>query len=197
MKWVGLTGGIASGKSTVSKILRDLGYPVIDADILARQAVARGSQGYRDVINHFGPGVIGPDGEINRSALGAIVFSDEVKRRALEAIVHPKVQELQNKQRRELEQSGQALAFYDVPLLFEKNLQDHFDATVLIYAPEALQRQRIEKRDGLDDASIDQRLGTQWPIDDKLEKANYVIKNEGSLADLKTAIKKLVNDLMS
>ncbi len=195
MKWIGLTGGIATGKSTVSAILRDLGRSVIDADVLARDVVRPGSPGLGEIIKTFGGNVLTPNGELDRKKLGEIVFSDEHKREQLEAILHPLIEEKRAEARRALERQGCELAFYDVPLLFEKNLQDEFDATVLVYAHRDLQAKRLRERSGMSDDEISRRLGAQLPIDEKLPRATHVLRNEGSLADLRQQVKALVAKL--
>jgi dephospho-CoA kinase len=195
MKWIGLTGGIGTGKSTVAKILRDMGLPVVDADQLARQSTAVGSPGLKRVAAEFGAGVLDSSGELDRSALGAIVFSDPKKREDLEGILHPIIQELRAKARRELEQAGCEMAFYDVPLLFEKNLEDEFDSTVLVYANPEEQVRRVVERDGLSLSDAEARLRAQLPIDEKVKRADFVIFNRGSLSDLKANVVAVVAEL--
>jgi dephospho-CoA kinase len=195
MKWIGLTGGIASGKSTVAKILRDLGLPVVDADYLARLVTVPGSEGLLAVTKEFGSEILNEKGELDRSKLGQIVFSDEAKRLRLEKILHPLIQEQRAVERRALEKQGCELAFYDVPLLFEKNLESEFDATVLVYAPEELQRARLRERDNLSDTQIEGRLQAQLPIDAKLKRASYVIFNKQSISDLKLNVQTVLKEL--
>lgn len=197
MKWVGLTGGIASGKSTVAKILRDLSLPVVDADHLAREVMKPGTKGYSKVLGHFGQEILKPDKEINRAQLGGIIFADSSKRELLESLLHPLIQELRAQERRALEQRGCELAFYDVPLLFEKNMESEFDATVLVYARPDEQRARLKSRDQFSDEQIESRLSAQLPIDDKLKRASYVILNHGSITDLKMNIQVVVRELLA
>ena len=195
MKWIGLTGGIGSGKSTVAKMLRELGEPVIDADDLAHEVMACGGTAYSDIVKLFGKGILNSAHEIDRKKLGNMVFSDKNLLKNLESIVHPRVRELSQKRRRELESRGFARAFYDVPLLFEKNLQNQFDTSVLVYCSESLQKQRIRERNGLNDEEIDRRLSAQIPIDEKRQRADFVIDNSGSLADLKSEVRKILSQL--
>jgi dephospho-CoA kinase len=197
MRWIGLTGGIATGKSTVSKILRDLGLPVVDADVLARVAVQAGSEGLKKIVSHFGNDILTEQGELNRQKLGEIIFRNEEKRLLLENILHPTIQELRAKERRNLEQQGCEIAFYDVPLLFEKNLSSEFDATVLVYSKESEQRSRLKERDGLTDEQIEMRLKSQMPIDEKLKKANFVIFNHSGISDLKLNVQTVINDILT
>jgi dephospho-CoA kinase len=195
MKWIGLTGGIATGKSTVAKILRDQGLPVLDADSLAREVVTQGSKGLAEVAAAFGPSVVSQDGNLDRGALGKLIFADPDQRLKLESILHPLIQEQKNGERLRLENEGCRMAFYDVPLLFEKGLAGDFDATVLVYASVDDQRARLRERDGLDDAAIDLRLAAQMPIDDKIKLADYVIINRSGLAELKAAVHSVLVEL--
>jgi dephospho-CoA kinase len=197
MKWIGLTGGIATGKSTVSKILRDIGIAVIDADILAREVTKPGSKAIEEIKQAFGSEMVGADGNLDRSRLGRVVFKDQEKLKKLETILHPKIQELRSRERLKLEQAGHALAFYDVPLLFEKNMQSEFDAVLLVYAPPEDQRRRLQERDNLSDAEIELRMKAQIPIDEKVKMAQYVILNNGSVADLKLNVQSILKDLVA
>lgn len=195
MKWIGLTGGIATGKSTVSKILRDLGLPVIDADFLAREVIEVGSIGFGRVVKEFGSEVLNDKGEIDRVKLGEIVFNNSKKREALENIIHPLIHEMRSSERLKLEQQNFDLAFYDVPLLFEKKLEGEFDAIVLVYCSEKLQRSRMQDRNNLNEEQISSRLKSQLSIDDKLKKSQFVIINQGSLSDLKLNVLSIVDEL--
>ncbi len=197
MKWIGLTGGIATGKSTVAKILRDQGLPVIDADSLAREVVAPGSAGLAAVVAAFGPGVLTSDKSLDRSALGKIIFSDPDQRLKLEAILHPLIQERKLSERRRLENEGARIAFYDIPLLFEKDLESDFDATVLVYCTLDEQRARLRERDSLDDVGIAARIASQLPIDDKMKRANFVIINRAGLAELKASVQSVLQELLA
>lgn len=195
MKWIGLTGGIASGKSTVSSILRELGFPVIDADQLARIAVAPGTPGLKAIVDRFGSEILTETGELDRKRLAKIVFANEEERRNLENILHPRIQELRAEERRRLEPLPISMAFYDVPLLFEKNMEDEFDSTVLVYCPPEEQIRRLKLRDHLSEDQARARLDSQWPIDEKIKRAKYVIFNQNSLADLKSNVMSVVHDL--
>ena len=192
MKWIGLTGGIATGKSTVAAILRDLGRPVVDADVLAREVVRLGSPGLSAIIKAFGQGVLTSTGELDRRKLGQIVFSDFDKRERLESILHPLIQAKRAEERRALERQGCELAFYDVPLLFEKNMEGEFDSTILVYSTRELQEKRLRENVKLSDGEIVRRLEAQLPIDQKLKRATHVIRNESSIAELRRQVKELV-----
>ena len=196
LKWIGLTGGIATGKSTFSKILRDLGWPVVDADTLARKVVAKGSPGLKSIVAKFGEDVLNTQGELDRKSVGKLIFEDQEKRLLLESILHPLIQVERNKEKRKLEETQVEIAFYDVPLLFEKEMKDEFDATVLVYAKPEKQKERLRLRDNLSDVDIDRRLNSQMPIDKKMKLADYVVFNEGSEFDLKSNALTVVSQLL-
>ncbi len=195
MKWVGLTGGIATGKSAVAKILRDFGRPVVDADILAREVTLVGTSGHSAVVKEFGEAVLLPNGELHRKKLAEAIFSDAKKRLRLEQILHPLIQEGRAKERLNLERQGCELAFYDVPLLFEKNLQGEFDAVVLVYASPAEQKRRLMERNQLDARQASERLAAQMSIEEKVNLAQYVILNTGSISDLKLNVQTVLKEL--
>ncbi len=196
MLWIGLTGGIATGKSSVAKILREMGYPVVDADELAREVVRPGSPGLKAVVQTFGPEILETSGTLNRQALGQIIFADEAKREKLEEILHPLIQDLRSREKLKLEQSDVVLAFYDVPLLFEKKMGAEFDYTVLVYASAKFQRSRIAERNKLSEPEISRRLTAQIPIEEKVKMANYVIFNEAGPAELRGNVQAVVTDLL-
>ncbi|MCC7073971.1 MAG: dephospho-CoA kinase [Deltaproteobacteria bacterium] len=184
MKLIGLTGGIASGKSAVARMLRAAGVPVIDADLLAKEAVAPGTTTFGAVVARFGGGVLAPDGGLDRKALGALVFSDAAARADLNAIVHPAVAALAAERLDALRAQGAPLAVYEVPLLFESGLERVMGATLLVAAPEDLQVQRMATRDGLDEAAARARIAAQLPLEEKRKRATAVIDNDGTLEQL-------------
>ncbi|MCB0391078.1 MAG: dephospho-CoA kinase [Bdellovibrionales bacterium] len=196
MIWIGLTGGIATGKSTVSNLLREMGYPVVDADALAHKSLEKDSECYKQVVKIFGSSILDENLQIDRKKLGKIVFSNKVDLTKLENIIHPYVQKMALEIRREYESTGHKLAFYDVPLLFEKELQGNFDKTMLVYAPIDLQKERIINRDKLTDQDVDLRIAAQIPIDDKKTMADIIIENTGSLADLKQELNKKLKEFL-
>ncbi len=195
MKWIGLTGNMGSGKSAVGEILKNFGYPVVSADLLAREAVKRQGPAWQKLVDCFGEGILSPDGEIDRRALGDTVFSNPKKLKDLEAIVHPRVRELSRDRRQSLESQGHRLAFYDVPLLFEKGLEGEFDFIVLVVSPEAQQIERLRLRDGLTEAQIRSRWSAQWPAEKKTDKVGFVIKNDGDFNYLEAQVRELVRQL--
>jgi len=197
MLWVGLTGGIASGKSTATQIIRQLGYSVIDADQLAREVVAVGSPGLQSLVKKFGSGILRPDQSLDRKAFAKMVFNDLSALKATEAIIHPlvKMQVLLNRKR--LETEGKKICFYDVPLLFEKRMQSEFDHTILIASDLAVQKLRLKERNGFTDQEIEARLKNQMPLIEKEMLADFVITNNGSMEDLKQKILNLCQQLLS
>lgn len=192
MKWIGLTGGIASGKSTVSKMFGQAGVPVIDADLIARTVVAANSAGLKSVVEAFGVGVLLPEGSLDRKLLGQKVFGKPRELLKLESIIHPLVQAEVIHQRAAAEKAGAAMAVYDVPLLYEKNLVDQFDAVVLVWTDLATQKKRLALRDGLSNEEIENRLGSQIPLDQKKLRADFVIENN---SDFETLEKNFLNVL--
>jgi dephospho-CoA kinase len=185
MKLLGLTGGIASGKSTVGRMIAAAGVPVIDADLLAREAVAPGSPGLAAIVERFGAAVVTAQGELDRRKVGALVFADEVARRALNAIVHPEVARLAAERLEALRVAGaHGWCVYEVPLLFENGLEAAMDATLLVAVPDDVQLRRLMQRDGLDENAARARVRAQMPQDEKRRRASVVIDNDGSLDDL-------------
>ena len=181
VKVVGLTGGIGSGKSTVAGMFRALGATLIDADRLARAAVEAGEPAFEAIVARFGPGIVGPDGRLDRRALGRRVFQDEAERRALNAIVHPEVRRRTLEALAAAREAGVKLVIHDVPLLFENGLDRTVDATVVVHVSPETQRARIRARDPLDDDEIEARIAAQIPLDEKADRADHVIDNEGPL----------------
>ena len=195
MRIVGLTGGIATGKSTFAEALRARGAPVIDADVLAREVVAPGSPALAEIARTFGPGVLGPDDALDRKRLGALVFADPEARHRLEAITHPAIRQLMLAETARLAEAGHPLAFYDAPLLYEVGIDAVVDAVVVVYAPEQAQRARLAARDWASAAEAEARLAAQWPIDEKAARADFVVDNTGGTGDLGSKAERLLADL--
>lgn len=180
----GLTGGIASGKTTVAKRFEELGIPVIYADELAREVVKKGTVGLDEIVKAFGGGVLDDRGELDRKAVGARVFNDEAARKKLNGIVHPKVNALFLERFMALVERGEELVCYEVPLLVESGLAEALRPVVVVAASEQVQVRRAMERDGLDEAAARARVRSQAPLEEKLKVADYVIENDGSKADL-------------
>jgi dephospho-CoA kinase len=177
----GLTGGIATGKSTVAAIFEEAGARLIDADRIARDVVRKGTSAYRDIVVHFGMDVLLGDGAIDRKRLAAIVFNDPAAQRAIEAIVHPQVKrEIDRRLGLIRRQAPEALVILDIPLLFEAGMQRGLDAIIVVYAPERLQVERLMARDGLTESEAFARIRAQMPIESKKALATRVIDNSGS-----------------
>jgi dephospho-CoA kinase len=192
---VGLTGGVASGKSTVSAILTELGAVVIDADKLAREVVAPGTEGLARVVEAFGTGILTPGGELDRPALGAIVYADEQARRRLEAIVHPLVRD----RGRALEAAAPegALVVHDIPLLAESGQAATFDAVVVVDAPVETQVERMLAERGWTRADAESRIAAQATREQRRAVATYVIDNTGTLEDLRDRVTEVYEELVS
>lgn len=190
-----LTGGIATGKSYCAGRFAMLGVPVIEADRLARDAVAPGSPGLAAVVARFGSSVLQADGRsLDRSVLGRIVFADRTARADLEAIVHPEVYRRIRDWFANLP-SGTRLAVADIPLLFETGHQHDFDKVIVAACAPELQVQRVMDRDGLSEADARARIAAQWPIDDKVARADYVIRTDGTFAETDERVRKICDVL--
>lgn len=178
MRWLGLTGGIASGKSTVSALLRQASVPVLDADQLAHQVVAPGSPGLKSVVETFGQDVLLSDGSLDRRKLGQLIFSNTERRHKLEKITHPLIQQETEKWRAEQEKQGQDLAIYDIPLLFETKAQDRFDGVIVVTCTLQQQKDRLLARNQLTPAEVESRLAAQIPLHIKEEQADFIVRND-------------------
>ncbi|RJG21557.1 dephospho-CoA kinase [Paenibacillus thiaminolyticus] len=186
---IGLTGGIASGKSTVSLLLVERGALLVDADRIAREIVLPGSPALDQIADRFGADMLLPDGSLDRKRLGNVVFSDDVKRKALEEITHPAIrQEMMTQMRRLEEEHPQSLVVVDVPLLYESGLTDRFEEIVVVYVPQAIQLERLMRRDGLTEAEASERLLSQWDIEKKRERADYVIDNSKGMEETRQQV---------
>lgn len=179
---IGLTGGIATGKSTVAKLLTDKGALLIDLDRIAREVVAPGQPALDQIARHFGQAVVQPDGTLDRKRLGQIVFSDPDKRKQLEAITHPAIRATMRERMRENARLyPDRLTIVDVPLLYESGLASEFDRVVVVYVPREEQLKRLMARDKLPQEEAMKRLNAQMDIEEKRALADYVIDNGGSL----------------
>jgi dephospho-CoA kinase len=190
---VGLTGGVASGKSTVSAIFRELGAVVIDADQLAREVVARGTPGLEAVVAEFGEGLLTAEGELDRPAMARLVFHDDAARKRLEGIVHPLVHEKVH----ELEAQAPegALVVHDVPLLAEAGRAGGFDAVVVVDVPTEVQVERMVRDRGWTEEDARSRIRAQASREDRLALATYVLDNTGTRDELRAAVEELYRTL--
>ncbi|HLR68433.1 dephospho-CoA kinase [Virgibacillus alimentarius] len=177
---IGLTGSIASGKSTVSLMFDDFDIPVIDADKLAREVVDPGEKAYEAIIHKFGPGILREDKTLDRKKLGAIVFADEQKRMQLNEIVHPAIREKMLKHRDAYIKSDEKCVVLDIPLLFENKLTNYVDKTLVVYVDENVQLERLMEREGFSKQEAKQRIQAQIPNKEKAKLADAIIDNNGT-----------------
>lgn len=189
---VGLTGGIATGKSYCRERFARLGAETIDADVLAREVVARGTSGLDAVVRRFGPAVLTAEGDLDRAALGRTVFSDASARRDLEAIIHPEVYRAIQEWMADLSRRAEpdVIAIADIPLLFETNRQDDFDVVVVAACPRERQVERLAKR-GLSKEESERRIAAQIPIEEKARRGAYVIDTSGTFDDTNAQVEHL------
>jgi dephospho-CoA kinase len=191
---IALTGGIATGKTHVVGRLRAAGVPVVDADVLAREAVARGSAGLAAVVARFGVDVLTPAGDLDRPRLGNLVFRDEVARRDLESIVHPQV-------RRGIAEFFEQLppdtplAMADIPLLFETRQERKFDKVIVVACARDTQVKRVMARDSLSREDAERRVAAQLPIEEKVRRADYVIHTDGTFAETDAQVERVLASL--
>ncbi|WMT30205.1 dephospho-CoA kinase [Bacillus aerius] len=191
---IGLTGGIASGKSTVSQMIKEKGIRVVDADIIAKAAVSKGSAALHQIVQTFGEAVLLPNGELNRQQLGAIIFSDEEKRKKLNAIVHPEVRKEMLEQRDEGVSNNETFVVLDIPLLFESKLEGLVDRIIVVYTTPELQLSRLMNRNGLSEEEALNRIHSQQPLEEKCQKADRVIENTKDLAFMRRQLENILNE---
>ena len=195
MKLVGLTGGIASGKSTVAKILERLGAAVINADALSREVVEPGKDAWKEIIDAFGAGVLQPDQTLDRQKLRTVIFNDSDGRKKLEAIIHPRVRALAEEKIREHAVAGYSIIVYEVPLLFEGNLHEWLRPVILVACNVDTQRARLQERDRLAQTEAQKHIDAQMSLEEKRRLADYVIENDGSLADLERQVRTVLEKI--
>ena len=192
MKKIGITGGIATGKSTVSDYLRQKGYTVVDADEAARAVVAPMSLGIDKVIDAFGRQMVKSDGQLDRELLGSVIFKDEAKRDQLNQLLHPLIMDWMDQQIAQVEAE---IVFVDVPLLYEVGYDQKVDQVWLVYVNRMTQLHRLMERNHLTEEEANQRINSQWSLEAKKEKADVVINNEGDLDALYRQIDQLLEEL--
>lgn len=197
MKWIGLTGGIACGKSTVSLRLRDAGYPVIDADTLAHQVVAPGTSGLKSVLAEFGADLLTPEGILDRRKLGQRVFGHPDRLRALEEILHPLIRKETERLKQNYLESQTPIVIYDIPLLFETKAEHSFDKIVVVTCTKGQQKERLQRKTQLSEEEIDMRIASQIPLPYKEERADFIVYNNKNEQHLLSEIKRLIDWLQS
>ncbi len=195
---VGLTGGIASGKTTVCDMFQNLGAHKVDFDLLARRVVEPGKPAWKDIVSYFGRQVLQEDESIDRKKLSDIVFRDIEKRKKLESFTHPRIHEEFLKELREIASNNKnPIIIVDIPLLIELNMQYLFHKNILVYIPSEVQIKRLMERDKIDEEHAKRILKAQLPLDDKTGYVDYVIKNDGSLEDTRKQVDTIWDELLS
>ena len=189
-KSIGITGGIASGKSTVSHYLKDKGYVVLDADIYARNVLNKGTEGLKKTVEHFGNGILNDDGTLNREVLGHIVFNDKDERAVLNSITHPIIRKEMNADKNKNLQTGHV--FSDIPLLYENKLEDQFDLVIVVYVDEKTQLNRLMTRNDFTEEEARRRIASQLSLEEKKKRADIVFNNN----DTKEALYNQIDDFI-
>ena len=193
MRKVGLTGGIASGKSTVSGMFRELGVPVIDADMIAREVVAPGSRALEAIVDAFGEEILTDEKSLNRARLGEIVFSDLSKKKVLEGILHPEIIAEQDRRLKDLEREGRTpVAIVDAAVMIESGSWKRFDSLVVVDCEESQQISRLRLRNGMNEDEAVRRVNAQMPLSEKVKYADHVIDNRGSIDDTRKQVEELM-----
>lgn len=195
MRLIGLTGGIASGKSTVSRLLREKGAALIDADEVAREVVQPGRPALAELAARF-PGVV-VDGALNRARLAERAFGDEAERAALNAITHPRIREAVLEKTLAFERAGEPRVIYDAPLLIESRLHEGMHGVILVWAPREVQKRRLMERNALTAEQAEARLASQQPLDDKRRFATWIIDNGGTLEDTRRQVDALWQKILA
>ena len=195
MRLIGLTGNIASGKSAVADLLEDRGATIIDADVLAREAVMKGSPALDAIVGKWGEGVLDSEGNLDRAALRHKVFEDQSDLDALNEIVHPEVRRLRAKAVAEAKARGDQVVVNVIPLLFERHLADEFDTIILVDAPRSVRLERIVRDRGIDEAEGMKMIAAQMPADLKRARADYVIENAGTREELENEVDRVWHEI--
>lgn len=191
---IGLTGSIATGKSTVSRMLKQKGYPIVDADEISRLVVEPGSPVLNKIEEAFGSDVLLQNGSLNREKLGNLIFNDEEKRQKLNSIIHPAVRLEMLRQKEEWLEKGKTTIIMDIPLLFESNLQSYVDKIIVVSATPDIQKERLIARNGYSADEADARINSQLPIAEKENGADAVINNNGALEETESQLDALLHE---
>ncbi|CAR84323.1 coaE [Listeria monocytogenes L99] len=180
-KTIGLTGSVATGKSTVSNMIQQAGIPLVDADVAARKVVEPGTEGLKEIVAYFGGEILLADGTLDRAKLGEIIFKDKEKREKLNEITHPRVKDYMLEARERFFRAGEELVFFDIPLLFESHLESLVDQIVVVWTTPETELKRLMERNNLTKEDALRRIESQMGIDEKARKADFVIDNNESL----------------
>lgn len=191
---IGLTGGIASGKSTIANMLKNEGITVIDADVESRLAVEQGEEAYDHIVNHFSKSILLEDGSINRAKLGEIIFNIKEERMKLNEIVHPAVRKRMLQKKESAENNGEAIIIMDIPLLYESKFTELVDKTLLVFVDEDIQLQRLMERNHYSKQEALARIHSQMPLAEKKRLADVVIDNNGSLEQTELQLKNVLSE---
>lgn len=195
MRVIGLTGGIATGKSTVSNYLLSLGIPVIDADLISREVVEPGQPGLLKLLQKFGPEILTQDGQLNRPALAQKLFHNEAVRQQVNQLLHPLIYDTMFERVAAFQSQGEAVVFLDIPLLFETQTKNLFDDIWLVYVPETIQLERLMKRDQLSQEAAVARIASQLSIEKKRLLADVIIDNSGTIEATLVQVKSLLDSM--
>ena len=191
---IGLTGGIASGKSTVSRLLKELGYVIVDADVAARAVVEPGRPALSQIVEAFGESVLLPDGSLDRRHLGDLIFNNEDKRKKLNSIVHPAVRQFMMAERDAAIEAGKQTIIMDIPLLYESGLTWMADKVIVVYTDETTQLDRLMARNNLSEPAAKARIASQLPLAEKAEKADAVINNNGTIEQTEEQLLRIIRE---
>jgi dephospho-CoA kinase len=194
-KVVGLTGGIATGKSTVSKMFSESLIPVIDTDTIARDLLNKDTECYQEVVGYFGEEILFLNHEIDRKKLGKIIFHDKEKRQKLNDIVHPKVIHIVLNEIEKHKELGTKILVVDVPLLYESGFDQYMDDVIVVYTNKEMQKERLMSRDNINSDYADKKMNAQMSLEEKVKQADYVIDNSKSILETKKAFNKIVEEL--
>ena len=197
MKVIGLTGGIASGKSTVAALLHARGAMIVDADQIAREIVQPGQDAWREIVDSFGTGILHPDKSLDRDKLRKIIFASEQARKQLQSIMHPRIRSLAQERIAQLAAQGAEIVIYEAPLLFENGVHEWLRPVIVVACDIETQRSRLATRDRLSAEEIQRHLDAQMPLAEKLQLADYVIDNSGDLEELKNKVETLWDEIRS
>lgn len=195
MKWIGLTGSIATGKSTVSRLIESRDIPVVDADQISHQLTKVGEEGYEKIVSHFGTDFIRSDLQLDRKKISELVFSNARAKEELESILHPLIKLEVEKKKKDHQKNGAKICFYDVPLLFEKQLQNDFDKVVMVWCDPPLQKERLMLRNRISEPEAIILLSQQWPMSYKISHADYCLDNSGDEINLIKLVDHLILEL--
>lgn len=193
---VAVTGGACSGKTSVCNRLKEFGVKVVNSDVLAREAVVPGSPAYKNIVNYFGKKVLSKDGALNRQMLRHIIVKNSIARRALERFVHPETIRLMQLQMAKAENDGDPVVLVEVPLLFELSMEDRFDVVIVVSASHKLQIKRLMERDDVSYSDAKALLDTQVPDEEKIKRAEFVIRNDGSIEQMIDSVDLIYKRLM-